>query len=63
MKAIPVNAAQKYPKRIHCGTMLAKMRMLVRWNKPKTIGGNPNIQRAAIAALSCNRESGEAVDA
>ena len=63
MKAIRVSTAQKYPNRIHCGTMLAKTPMPAMWNMPKRIGGNPSIQPAAIAALFCNRESGEAVAA
>ena len=63
MNAIPVNAAQKYPNGIHFGTMVANTRMPMRWSKPKTMGGNPNIQRAAIVTLACNRESSEAMDA
>ena len=62
-KVIPVSTAQKYPNDIQCGAMLAKTRMPMRWTRPKMTGGNPSIERAAIAALSCNRASGEAVDA
>jgi len=62
MKAIPVSTVQKYANPIQCGTMLAKTRMPMRWSKPKRMGGNPNIQRAAIVTLACNRESVEAMD-
>jgi hypothetical protein len=55
--------AQKLPNGIHCGTIFANTGMAKRWSRPKTMGGNPNIQRAALAALARNGESVETLGA
>jgi hypothetical protein len=52
--AIPVDAAQKLANGIQRGTMLANTCTPMRWANPKTMDGNPSIQRAAVVALARN---------